>query len=264
MAPSSWCKLGLFLAVTAVSSHAAAETEVESTASATSGSELAPVEDAPRGRVLLSLERALSWGGDDRREARVPIPSDGTREDEWSTGIRGVTTFDAEPASLALRAPRIAADLVVDRRWTVGAAAIVWTSSRDDEISYISRHERAWTTGVAPRVGVVQSLGSSTWFWLKLGVPLTYTTSAYDAAWFNKGTSGTEGFHATIHYLGVGASVSPTLVAVASRAISFAFGLELEADLGSRWTSATYTDVPTATPFHVLGALATVGLVVTP
>jgi len=214
--------------------------------------------------VLLSLERALAWGGDDRREARVPIPSDGTGEDEWSTGIRGVTAFDAAPATLALRAPRLAADVLIDRRWTLGGSAFVWTSSRDDDVSYIARHDRSWTTGLAPRVGVIQPLGGSTWFWLKLGVPFSYTTSAYDAAWFNKGTSGSEGFHATIHYVGVGASVSPTLVAVASRAISFAFGLELEANLGSRWTSATYTDRPTATSFHVLGALATVGLVVTP
>lgn len=222
-------------------------------------------EFAPGRRVLLSFERALSFGTDriaERTYLESPSSGDNPLVKHWDNGPRGVVSFDAPPGVIAVRAPRIAVDLRMVSGFTLGVAPIVWHSSETQSVSYIRATSDTWVGGAAPRVGYLLSLSSETALWFKAQLPVTYATASVDSAAYNKGLGRSESSTYAVHYLTVGLSLAPSFV-IGTKTFAMTFTPDLDLPIaGSRWkTSSDPLSGPSASYVGALAFGLSLGLV---
>ncbi|MBK6696109.1 MAG: hypothetical protein IPG50_28520 [Myxococcales bacterium] len=210
--------------------------------------------------MLPSLERGFAYGADRASERSLDGSETSAR---WSDGLRGVMAVDAPAAVIAVRAPRLAADVRLSHGLTLGVAPILWHSSEATEHSYVSAVRDNWVGGAAPRVGYFLPLSSVAGLWLKAQLPLTYVASRVEWSSYNKGLAQSTLSSSTAHYLGLAMSLSPSLL-LGSKDVALSFTPELDLPIaGSRWESqSSPLAAPKASSFSALAILVSIGLVV--
>ena len=205
--------------------------------------------------VLIGAERLFGAGGEAtstgaRYHSDLGAPGS-------QGGMRAPFDFDTPPAAMPLRAPRVGVDAVLDRRFTVGLAAIAWYGVSESSFS-LDSHRETVLVGGAPRVGYLVAGGKRVSAWLRVAVPITYAVSTQTSYVFDGPSEAL-----VQRYAHVGLALEPTVVVEIVRGFAVTASLDLDIPLvGKTWATsdASFASLPAATRYSVAGAGVTLGL----
>jgi hypothetical protein len=205
--------------------------------------------------VLIGAERLFGAGGE------ATSTGAGVHTDLGAPGAQGGMRapfdFDAPPAAMPLRAPRLGVDVVLDRRFTLGLAGIAWYGESEPSFS-LDSHRKTVLFGGAPRVGYLVAGGKRVSAWLRVAVPITYGVSTQTSYVFDGPSEGL-----VQRYAHVGLALEPTVVVEIVRGFAVTATIDLDIPLvGQTWATsdASFNPLPAATHYSVAGAGVTLGL----
>jgi hypothetical protein len=190
--------------------------------------------------VVIGIERAVGgshWAIKDDRTWTSADPSGSAWRAPW--------TWDEPPPAWVYRAPRLAIDAVIAKRFTAGLAGFLYAP----EIPLSGRRFKATTWGLSPRAGVLACAleQERLCFWGKVG--MTYARVVGEETWFQypkvpAGSIPTTVIPTDINLLSV--DVEPTVVVTLLPHAAVTFTVPLNLPLWGRTENGNATGV-----FHV-------------